>query len=116
MLNMIKRLKSIGQKLDEMQFIEGASRAQMRAYLNQQGYTDGHIQMCAQDLVKLGFISSHTAKTLGLSFTRMEAIDIDKRWRYEMNRDDSESMGESNGCAGILVAFLGLTGLALSVF
>ncbi len=111
----IKRLKSVGQKLDHMR-IEGASSAQMRAYLNQEGYTDRHIQMCAQDLVKLGFIMAQTAEALGLSFTLEERIHVNLRSRYEHERDDSKSMGESKGCAGILVAFLGLTGLALSIF
>ena len=118
----IKRLKSIGQKLDHMR-MEGASSAQMRAYLNQEGYTDRHIQMCAQDLVKLGFIMAKTAEALGLSFTLEERIHVNTRWQYEHDRDqykydreDSKSMGESKGCAGFLVAFLGLTGLALSIF
>ena len=112
---MIKRLKGIGNELDHMQ-VNGARAAQMRAYLNQQGYTDDYIEMCARDLVKVGFIHPKTAETLGLRFTLEEKSKHLAMYQHEFDQDASKSMGESNGCAGILVASLGLTGLALSLF
>jgi hypothetical protein len=115
MFKMIKRLKGIGNELDHMEG-KGDNAAQMRAYLNQEGYTDRHIQKCARDLVKVGFIHPMTAETLGLRFTREEKSKHLATYQHEFDRDASKSMGESNGCAGILVAFLGLTGLALSIF
>jgi hypothetical protein len=102
---MLKRLERIGNTLFEMHQ-SAASVEEMKAFLMQEGYAEHQIERCVRDLLKLGVLPIVVAESLGVMLSTDEKIKFLQIKRMK---------GSGSGCAGILLAFLMLMGIAISV-
>ena len=110
------RLGWSGKAAARVEVIDEGNAAQLRAYLNEAGYPDHHIEGYVRHLAEVGFIHPRTAETLGLRFTRKERLILLDIHKFVWDRAVAKANHPgSSGCAGIFVALMSLMGLAMSV-